>query len=73
MSPVVAVRRMMSPPATDTRRPVVRNLRFPVAMWDRLRSMAAADRRSINWLVVDLLNEEINRRDGQPSQLPPTT
>jgi hypothetical protein len=40
-------------------------------MWDRLRSMAAADRRSINWLVVDLLNEEINRRDGQTESTHP--
>jgi hypothetical protein len=56
---------------TDTRKPVVRNLRFPVAMWDLLRMMAATDRRSINWLIVDLLREALDLRDEQTESTQP--
>lgn len=63
---------MASPPATSDLRPsFVRNVRFPIAMWERLQMMAAADRRSINWLVVDLLREGLDRRDGQAKSIQP--
>lgn len=64
---------MASPPATNAPQPSFsRNVRFPIAMWERLRMLAATDRRSINWLVVDLLREGLDRRDGEATQQSPT-